>query len=166
MKKILSLLVLTFCLMIGNAAAVLANEAEIEMSNTDKVVKFLQDSKVFYIATIDGKQPRVRPFGAALNIDGKVSICTGSFKNVYKQIKKNSNVEICAMTPDGKWIRVSGSLADVTNEENKNKFFEAYPDVSDIYAEDKRNDFAVLSFKSGVATIEDFSGNKEVLEFK
>jgi uncharacterized pyridoxamine 5'-phosphate oxidase family protein len=137
-----------------------------QLSDADKVVKFLKDSKVFYIATIDGKQPRVRPFGAVLNIDGKVSICTGSAKNVYKQIKKNPKVEISAMTPDSKWIRLSGTLADITNEANRQKFFEASPGLKNIYSGDKEKEFTILSFKSATAVIEDFSGYKEVIELK
>ncbi|AKL98502.1 pyridoxamine 5'-phosphate oxidase family protein [Endomicrobium proavitum] len=134
------------------------------MSNTDKVVKFLQEAKVFYIATIDGNQPRVRPFGIALNIDGKLSLCTGSYKNVYKQIEKNPNTELSAVTADGKWIRVSGLLVNVTNEANQQKFFAAAPMLNEIYSGDKRKDFTILSFKTGAATIEDMEGHKETIE--
>lgn len=167
MKKVLLLFFAAVFLVSGAATfAAAASSKEKKMESTDKVVKFLQDSKVFYIATIDGNKPRVRPFGAVLNLDGKVSICTGSAKNVYNQIKSNPNVEISAMTMEGKWIRISGDLVDTTNDDNKKKFFAAYPSVADIYSGGKRNDFAILSFKSGTATIEDFSGYKEVIELK
>ncbi|MDR2427316.1 MAG: pyridoxamine 5'-phosphate oxidase family protein [Endomicrobium sp.] len=167
MKKILCLfLAVVYFISGASSFAFAASKKEKKMENVDKVVKFLQDSKVFYIATIDGDQPRVRPFGVALNIDGKVSICTGAFKNVYKQIEKNPKVEISAMSSDGRWIRVSGSLVNVTNEENQQKFFAAAPGLSDIYAGDKRKDFTILSFKNAIATIENISTEKEVIELK
>ena len=166
MKKTVYMFFAVMYLIFGASFVMAASAKEKQIDNNDKVVRFLQDSKVFYIATIDGDKPRVRPFGAVLNIDGKVSICTGAFKNVYKQIEQNPNVEISAMSADGKWIRVSGSLTNITNEANQKKFFEAMPNLEKIYSGDKKKDFTVLSFKSGTATIEDMTGNKEVIELK
>jgi uncharacterized pyridoxamine 5'-phosphate oxidase family protein len=139
---------------------------DIKMNNADKVVKFLQESKVFFIATDEGGQPRVRPFGVALNIDGKVSICTGAYKNVYKQILANPKVEISAMSADGsKWIRIYGELENVTTESNQQKFFDAAQGLDKLYSGEKRKDFTILSFKKGsVATIESFSAPKETIE--
>jgi uncharacterized pyridoxamine 5'-phosphate oxidase family protein len=155
------------CLVSGVSAVFAAASVKGDkMESTDKVVKFLQESKVFYIATIDGDIPRVRPFGAVLSIDGKVSICTGSSKNVYKQIEKNPSVEISAMTPDGKWIRLSGSLVNVTNEANQKAFFDAMPELKKIYSGNKIKEFTILSFTKGIAIIEDFSGYKEVIDLK
>ncbi|MDR0571761.1 MAG: pyridoxamine 5'-phosphate oxidase family protein [Rickettsiales bacterium] len=135
------------------------------MSSTDKVVKFLQEAKTFYIATVDGEQARVRPFGVAANIDGKVSICTGSEKNVYKQIQKNPRVEISAMTDDGRWIRLYGSLVDNTTTINQGKIFEVMPSLRNMY-KNNLSTFRVLSFNSGRAIIQDFSGYKEEIELE
>jgi uncharacterized pyridoxamine 5'-phosphate oxidase family protein len=146
----------------GNAG--FRNKEE-KMENTDKVVKFLQDAKVFYIATIDGQQARVRPFGVALNIGGKLSICTGAWKNVARQIKANPNVEISAMTADGKYIRVSGPLADVSNDANRRKFFDFMPSLAELY-KGKESEFQVLSFEKATATIADMSGHSEVIELE
>ncbi|MDR3112742.1 MAG: pyridoxamine 5'-phosphate oxidase family protein [Endomicrobium sp.] len=168
MKKILFLAMTVCCLILGGyTISFAAKKSEAgKMSNADKVVKFLQDAKVFYIATIDGDQPRVRPFGVALNINGKVSICTGAFKNVYKQIAANSKVEISAMTPDNRWIRLSGSLINVTTEENQQKFFAASDGLDKLYSGDKRKDFTILSFQNAIAIIESFDGYKETIELK
>jgi uncharacterized pyridoxamine 5'-phosphate oxidase family protein len=134
------------------------------MSNVDKVVEFLQNAKTFYIATVDGDQARVRPFGVAANVDGKISICTGSEKNVYRQIQENPKVEISAMTGDGKWIRLSGVLVDNTTTVGQNKMFDLAPELKNMYKD--LNKFRVLSFQSGRATIHDFSGHTEEIELK
>jgi uncharacterized pyridoxamine 5'-phosphate oxidase family protein len=146
----------------GKHKALTAGE---NMRNTEKVVKFLQDAKVFYIATIDGNQPRVRPFGAALNINGRLSLCTGARKNVARQIKANPNVEISAMLPDGRYIRVAGSLENNSTAENRLKFFNYMPHLAELY-KGKENEFVVLSFSGATATIADMSGNSETVELK
>ncbi|MDR3111663.1 MAG: pyridoxamine 5'-phosphate oxidase family protein [Elusimicrobiota bacterium] len=136
---------------------------EIKMERVDKVVKFLQDAKVFYIATTEESQPRVRPFGVVVNIDGKVSICTGSFKNVYKQIIKNPKVEISAMVPDGKWMRLTGVLEDNTSDINKQRFFDIMPGLKDRY-KNNLQDFVVFSFSKARVTIENMEGVKETID--
>jgi hypothetical protein len=77
----------------------------------NRVVEFLKKCGTFYLATVEGDQPRVRPFGAVLEMKGKVYICTNNKKDCFRQIKKNPKVEICGMLPSGdSWIRVSGTL--------------------------------------------------------
>jgi uncharacterized pyridoxamine 5'-phosphate oxidase family protein len=132
------------------------------MTVTEKIVGFLQDSRVFYIATIDGGSPQVRPFGAALDIDGRPAICTGAWKNVAKQIAKNPEVAISAMRADGKYIRISGRLADVSTDENRKKFFDYMPDLAGLYR-GKEHELLVLSFARATATISDMAGNSETI---
>ena len=74
-----------------------------------RVCNFLKEAKTYYLATVDGDKPKVRPFGTAHIFEGKLYIQTGKKKAVSEQIKKNPNVEICAMN-GGDWIRVSGSF--------------------------------------------------------
>jgi uncharacterized pyridoxamine 5'-phosphate oxidase family protein len=138
-----------------------AVEKEIANSNVDEVVKFLKDSKVFYIATIDGDKPQLRPFGAVLNIDGKLSLCTGSFKNVYKQIEINPQVAISTMNGD-KYIRISGTLFNNTTEENRQKFFTQDPSLEQLY-KDNPQEFQVLSFESATAIIRDMGTYEEII---
>ena len=79
----------------------------------NKVVEELRKVRVFYIATIDGDQPRVRPFGSIIEFEGHPYICSGNFKEFYKQIKENHKVELCGMYPDGmSWLRISASLKE------------------------------------------------------
>ena len=74
-----------------------------------KVCDFLDEAQTYYLATAEGDQPRVRPFGTALLYDGKLYIQTGKVKAVSKQIAANPKVEICAFK-DGKWLRLAGEL--------------------------------------------------------
>ena len=78
----------------------------------NEIVNELLKVKVFYIATIDGDQPRVRPFGSVLEYEGEAYICSGNFKDFYKQIKANPKVELCGMYPDFDWIRISATLVE------------------------------------------------------
>ena len=79
----------------------------------NRIVEELRKVRVFYIATIDGNQPRVRPFGSVVEFEGHAYICSGNFKEFYKQIKENNNVELCGMYPDGmSWLRLSASLEE------------------------------------------------------
>lgn len=78
----------------------------------NRVVEELKKVGVFYIATIDGNQPRVRPFGSIVEFEGNAYICTGNFKPVYNQIRLNPNVELCGMYPTGEWLRASGKCVE------------------------------------------------------
>ncbi len=73
-----------------------------------KINDFLNEAGVFFLATADGSQPKLRPLGAHLEADGKVIFGVGDFKDVYKQMKKNPLVEIAACKPDGHWLRYTG----------------------------------------------------------
>ena len=78
----------------------------------NKIVEELLKVKVFYIATIDGDQPRVRPFGSIIEFEGEAYICSGNFKDFYKQIKANPKVELCGMYQDFDWLRVTATLEE------------------------------------------------------
>ena len=78
----------------------------------NRVVEELKKVKVFYIATIDGDQPRVRPFASVTEFEGNAYICCGNFKEVYKQIKNNPKVELCGMSDGMTWLRVSAKCVE------------------------------------------------------
>jgi len=99
----------------------------------NEVSQFIQDCRTFFVATTDGDQPRVRPFGALIEWDGKIYFCTGNQKDFYKQCMNNPKVEICACASDGRWLRVSGKAVFENNIEVKKAFFEANPGVAAIY---------------------------------
>ena len=77
----------------------------------EQVAKFLKEADTYYLATVEGDQPRVRPFGTAHIFEGKLYIQTGKSKAVSKQIHANPKVEICAFK-GGEWLRVAGELVE------------------------------------------------------
>ena len=78
----------------------------------NKIVEELKKVKVFYIATMEGDQPRVRPFSSVADFEGNAYLCTGRHKEVYNQILNNPKVELSGMYDDGTWLRVSCTLVE------------------------------------------------------
>ena len=128
-----------------------------------EVQEFLKECGVYYLATIEGNQPRVRPFGTAEIFDNHLYIQTGKKKDVYKQIEINPNVEICAFK-DGKWIRVSGKLVLDDRIEAKKDMLDKNPSLRGMYDENDDNT-AVLYFESARAVISSFTETPKVIEF-
>jgi uncharacterized pyridoxamine 5'-phosphate oxidase family protein len=98
-----------------------------------KTLTFLQECKTFYLATVDGDKPRVRPFGLALEHEGKLWFGTANTKEVYRQLKTNPRVEISATSPSMEWIRLSGQAVFDSNHDVKCKAFELLPMLGNIY---------------------------------
>ena len=94
----------------------------------EKVCQFLKDAGTYYLATADGDQPRVRPFGTVNIYDGKLYIQTGKSKDVSRQIAANPKVEICAFK-NGDWIRISGELVNDDRLEAQQSMLDAYPSL-------------------------------------
>lgn len=130
-----------------------------------QVYDFLKNAGTYYLATVEGDQPRVRPFGTINVFEGKLYIQTGKAKEVSKQIQANSKVEICAFDgATGKWIRVAGKLVRDDRVEAKANMLDAYPNLKAMYsAEDDNTE--VLYFEDAVATISSFTGAPEVIKF-
>ena len=100
-----------------------------------KVNDFLTEAGVFYLATADGDQPKVRPLGAHLEADGKVLFGVGDFKDVYKQMLANPKVEIACAKPDGHWMRYTGRVVFEEDPKYAEAMLEAMPNLRDIYNE-------------------------------
>ncbi|MBR3283335.1 MAG: pyridoxamine 5'-phosphate oxidase family protein [Ruminococcus sp.] len=129
----------------------------------EKVCQFLDEAQTYYLATVEGDQPRVRPFGTALIYDGRLYIQTGRVKPVSKQIAANPKVEICAFK-DGKWLRVSGELVDDNNREVKVAMLEKIPALKSMYSVDDDNT-QVLYFKNATAVFSSMTEAPETLTF-
>ena len=128
-----------------------------------RVEKFLKEAGTYYLATVDGDQPRVRPFGTANIFEGKLYIQTGKVKDVSKQIHKNPKVEICAFK-NGEWLRVAGELVEDERIEAKKAMLDAYPSLQNMYkAEDENTE--VFYFKNAKATFSSFTKAPENVEF-
>ncbi len=129
----------------------------------EKVEKFLKDAGVYYLATVDGDQPRVRPFGTAHIFDGKLYIQTGKVKDVSKQLHANPKAEICAFK-NGTWLRVAGKLVEDDRLEAKESMLDAYPSLKGMYSADDGNT-EVFYFKNATATFSSFTSAPEVVTF-
>ncbi len=129
----------------------------------ERVCNFLEEAQTYYLATIDGNQARVRPFGTVLLYDGKLYIETGKSKSVSKQIAENPNVEICAFL-NGVWLRVAGELVNDDDRSVKVKMLEKMPSLSAMYDPDDGN-MQMLYFKNATATFSSFTAAPEVITF-
>ena len=98
-----------------------------------KTLNFLQECKTFYLATVDGGRPRVRPFGLAIEHDGRLWFGTANTKSVYRQLQTNPHIEISATSPSMEWIRLSGKAVFESNSDVKRKAFELLPMLASIY---------------------------------
>ena len=128
-----------------------------------EVYDFLKKCGVFYIATVDGDQPRVRPFGALNIFEDKLYIQTGKVKNVAKQMEANHKVEISAFT-EGKWIRLTGEVVEDSRREAKVSMLDANPELKGMYSADDDNT-EVLYFKNVKASINSFTEEPIFIEF-
>ncbi|MBR1758399.1 MAG: pyridoxamine 5'-phosphate oxidase family protein [Lachnospiraceae bacterium] len=129
----------------------------------EKVCQFLDEAQTYYLATVEGDQPRVRPFGTALLFEGKLYIQTGKIKPVSKQIAANPKVEICAFK-GGTWLRLAGELVNDDRYEAKAAMLDKMPSLKAMYSADDDNT-QVLYFKNATATFSSFTAAPEVITF-
>ncbi|MEE3467406.1 MAG: pyridoxamine 5'-phosphate oxidase family protein [Eubacterium sp.] len=128
-----------------------------------RVVDFLKGAETYYLATVDGDQPRVRPFGTVNVFDGKLYIQTGKVKDVSKQIHANPKVELCAFK-DGTWLRLAGELVEDDRLEARQAMLDAYPSLQGMYKADDGNT-EVFYFKNATGTFSSFTSAPEVVTF-
>jgi len=130
----------------------------------NEIFEYLKKCGTFYLATMDGDQPRVRPFGAIDVFEGKVYIQTGNVKKVFAQMKINPKIEISGMANDGSWIRVEASAIRDDRFEVRQHMLDAYPSLKSMYAADDGNT-EVLYLKDATATIYTFTNEPKIIKF-
>lgn len=128
-----------------------------------RVCDFLKKAGAYYLATVEGDQPRVRPFGTALIFEDKLYIQTGKIKPVSKQLSVNPKCEICAFK-DGVWLRVAGELVEDDRVEARKAMLDEYPNLRGMYNENDGNT-QVLYLKNAVATFSSFTAAPETYNF-
>ena len=128
-----------------------------------RVLDFLKKAEVYYLATAEGDQPRVRPFGTINEFEGKLYIQTGKVKPTSKQLAANPKAEICAFK-DGAWIRVACELVEDDRFEARKSMLDAYPNLRHMYSENDGNT-QVLYMQNATATISSFGGAPVLIEF-
>lgn len=129
----------------------------------EKVYDFLKKAETYYLATVAGEQPRVRPFGTIDLFEGKLYIQTGRKKPVYQQLKANPKAEICAFM-DGIWLRVSCELIEDDRYEAKKHMLDAYPSLQSMYSPEDDNT-AVFRLQNARAVFSSFTQPAETLLF-
>jgi uncharacterized pyridoxamine 5'-phosphate oxidase family protein len=116
-----------------------------------KIEDFLNETGVFFMATEDGDQPKLRPLGAHLEMDGKILFGVGDFKDVYRQMQKNPKVEIVACKQNGHWMRYTGTAVFETDEKYAEAMLEGAPELRNIYNEKTGNKMAVFHLEQSTA---------------
>ena len=129
----------------------------------ERVCKFLKDAGVYYLATAEGDQPRVRPFGTAHIFEGRLYIQTCKVKPTSRQLLENPKAEICAFL-DGTWVRLAGELVEDDRVEARKSMLDAYPNLRRMYDENDGNT-QVFYFRNATATFSSFTAAPETVEF-
>ncbi|MDR1510114.1 MAG: pyridoxamine 5'-phosphate oxidase family protein [Synergistaceae bacterium] len=131
-----------------------------------EVYDFLKGCGNYYLATVEGDQPRVRPFGSLAIFESKIYFQTGKIKDVSKQMATNPKIEICAFDGKGAWVRVQAVAVDDPRREAKQFLLDAHPELKNMYSADDDNT-QVLYLKDAVARFHSFSGTGEprIVEF-
>ncbi|MDR3599346.1 MAG: pyridoxamine 5'-phosphate oxidase family protein [Desulfosporosinus sp.] len=128
-----------------------------------EVFDFLKKCQTYYLATLDGDQPRVRPFGTVNIFEGKLYIQTGRVKDVAKQMMANPKIEICAFNGQ-EWIRIQAVAAEDDRVEAKQSMLDSYPSLQSRYSATDDNTL-VLYLKDATATIASFAGEPKIIKF-
>lgn len=128
-----------------------------------EVYEFLKKCGTYYLATVDGDQPRVRPFGTVDIFENRLYIQTGKVKEVSKQLHANPKAEICGFM-EGKWLRVSGKLISDDRYEAKKHMLDAYPSLQGMYSADDNNT-EVFYFADATAVFSSFTEAPKTVKF-
>ncbi len=130
-----------------------------------EVCDFLKKCGEYYLATVEGDQPRVRPFGTAAIYENHLYIQTGKRKNVAKQMVANPKVEICAFDKaSGTWLRIAATVVPDERVAAKQFMLDQYPSLKNMYSATDDNTF-VLYLSQATATFHSFSGEPKVVKF-
>jgi uncharacterized pyridoxamine 5'-phosphate oxidase family protein len=130
----------------------------------NEVLKFLADNPTFYLATVDGDNPKVRPFGFVMNYQDKLHFCTSNQKDVYKQLKANPHLEVSTASQTGEWLRLKGKAVFNTNKESKKAALDTAPFLSKMYSVDD-SIFELFYIENAEATIQDMKGGSKTIKF-
>ena len=129
----------------------------------EEILKYLRECQTFYIATMDGDQPRVRPFGAVAEFEGRLYFITNNQKNVFKQMSMNPKIEISGVNK-GTWIRLEAKAVVDSRREAREKMLSENPSLSRMYSVDD-GIMEVLYLQNATATISSFTAAPKVIKF-
>ncbi|GHU81334.1 NimC/NimA family protein [Clostridia bacterium] len=130
-----------------------------------EILNFLTETKTFYLATVDGDKPKVRPFGFVMEFEGKLYFSTNESKPSFAQIKANPNVEISATNAKGEWLRLAGEAVFDARPEVKVAVFEAMPHLRGMYDKPDSPVLAPFYLKSGEAAFCSMTAAPNIVKF-
>jgi uncharacterized pyridoxamine 5'-phosphate oxidase family protein len=130
----------------------------------NEVLKFLADNPTFYLATVEGNEPKVRPFGFVMNYQDKLHFCTSNQKDVYKQLKANPHFELSTASQTGEWLRLKGKAVFNTNKESRQAALNVAPFLSRMYSVDD-SIFELFYIENAEATFQDMKGGSKTIKF-
>lgn len=130
----------------------------------DEILKFLKENPIFYLATVDGDIPKVRPFGFVMDFEGKLHFGTNNQKNVYKQLKANPNFEVCTTSKTAEWLRLKGKAVFNTSKQSKQAALDAMPALANMYSVDD-SIFELFYIENAEATFQDMKGHLRTIKF-
>ena len=131
-------------------------------ANNERIVRILRQAKTFFFATVDGDQPRVRPFNAVAEFDEKVYFYTNNHKSAFRQMMESPKIELCAPISEDRWIRVSGKIVFDYRLEAKKAMLDANPELRKMYSEDDKI-FEVFYLSNLSAQIHSLHESPEVI---
>jgi uncharacterized pyridoxamine 5'-phosphate oxidase family protein len=129
-----------------------------------RIIDFLNDAGCYFLATADGNVPFIRPFGSNLLFEGKLYMCMGDFKDVYRQLQANPNIAIAALGEEGRWLRISGEVVFDDRPEPVEAMYKLIPTLHQLYDEQGR-DLKVCYITNGRAQFNTADGDVEEVEF-
>jgi uncharacterized pyridoxamine 5'-phosphate oxidase family protein len=129
----------------------------------NEVLKFLLENSTFYLSTVDGDTPKVRPFGFVMNYNGKLCFCTSNQKDVFKQLKANPKFEISTTSKTGGWLRLFGKAVFITSPESKKAALDSEPNLRNLYSEGDKI-FEIFYADEAKATFYTMSGTARTVK--
>ena len=130
----------------------------------NRIHEFINEAGIFFLATEDGDQPKVRPLGAHIEYNGKEYFTIGDHKEVYRQLKENPKTEIVAFTAkDRKWLRYTGKAVFEDLDEVREQVFKNLPHLRKAYSEESGHHMMIFSLEDATAKIIDMAGNEEII---
>lgn len=130
----------------------------------NEVLQFLSENPTFYLATVEGNIPKVRPFGFVMNYHNKLYFCTSNQKDVYKQLKANPHFEVSTVSKTNEWLRLSGKAVFDTNQATQQAALDAAPFLSRMYQVNDSK-FELFYIEDATAIIRDMKGESRTIKF-
>jgi pyridoxamine 5'-phosphate oxidase len=125
--------------------------------NKQEILEFITKNPTAYVATAEDNIPHVRPLGTYQADENGIIFSMQANKDVYKQLAKNPNVEICYFV-EGVTIRVVGTMTEIDNTPYREEMLEKRPFLKPQVEKEGWDYIKVLVIKNGKATVMDMKG--------